>query len=431
MLLFVCVWTVFALPGFAQNKAADTTQLKAKTDTAGDTTESWGSYAPGEGFDVAKTPKGSLNISGYAMFRYINQLPAHQSYRDHLGNLLDVDARNDLQFHRALIYFTGFVYLPKLRYVLTVWTVNSTNQVAVVGSISYLFNKGFNLYAGINGMPGTRSMSGSHPYWMAPDRVMADEFFRPGFTSGVWATGEPVRGLRYNAMIGTNLSQLGISAREDTRDLAFGGTVWWMPTTGEFGPRGAYGDYEDHQKLATRFGVSGTHSREDRFSQISVRSPDNTQIRLSDAINLFETGALAPGVTVEKANFDLLAMDLGMKYRGFFLQTEFYGRWLSRFQTDGPVPIHSIQDYGLMVQTAKMVKPRKIELYAATSYIFGEFNDSWELIGGGNVYPANTRNFRINLQLMHVNRTAPSSSFGYYTGGQTGTTISVATSVLF
>ena len=35
-----------------------------------------------------------------------------------------------------------------------------------------------------------RSLDGSHPYWLASDRVLADEFFRPGFTSGVWLTGQ-------------------------------------------------------------------------------------------------------------------------------------------------------------------------------------------------------------------------------------------------
>ena len=42
--------------------------------------------------------------------------------------------------------------------------------------------------------------------------------------------------------------------------------MWWMPTTKEFGPRGAYGDYEMHDKVATRFGFSTTWSPEERFT---------------------------------------------------------------------------------------------------------------------------------------------------------------------
>jgi hypothetical protein len=39
---------------------------------------------------------------------------------------------------------------------------------------------------------------------------MADEFFRPYFTNGVWAQGEVAQGLWYNAMLGNNSSSLGI-----------------------------------------------------------------------------------------------------------------------------------------------------------------------------------------------------------------------------
>lgn len=392
--------------------------------------ETWGSLDPGKGFLVADTELGTLSISAYAMFRYLNQLPADQSYTDHLGRVHVVHARNDLQLHRVQVFFKGWVYDPRIRYVVNVWTVNATGQIALVGNMGYWFSDRLQLYMGVNGIPGTRSLGGSHPYWLAPDRVMADEFFRPGFTSGVWLTGQPLSRFYMTGMVGTNLSELGISAQEDTRDLAYGATAWWMPTTGEFGPRGAYGDFERHERIATRFGISSAHSREDRFSQMSQRSPDNTSIRLSDAINLFETDALAPGVTMQKADYTLLSLDAGFKRRGLFLQTEAYSRWLDHFEADGPLPIAAIRDVGFMVQAAQMVSP-SAEVYAATSYILGEFNDSWEVLGGGNLYLADTRNVRLNLQVIHLEQSAVSSSFGYYAGGQTGTTISAAASILF
>jgi hypothetical protein len=40
-----------------------------------------------------------------------------------------------------------------------------------------------------------------------------------------------------------------------------------MPTTGEFGPRSGFGDYEEHKNLATRLGGHFTFSPEDRQSQ--------------------------------------------------------------------------------------------------------------------------------------------------------------------
>ena len=179
--------------------------------------------------------------------------------------------------------------------------MNDTEQVRVIGAFQYHFAPQFSLGGGINSMPGSRSLNGNHPFGFGHDRVMADEFFRSGFTSGVWATGDIVPGLFYRVMVGNNISTLGISAAKNTRALAYGGTVAWMPMTCEFGPAGAYDDFEMHEQLATRFGFSIVSSpREDRASQPSASQPDAQQIRLADSVLLFQTGALAPGVTVPK-----------------------------------------------------------------------------------------------------------------------------------
>lgn len=397
--------------------------------------ETWGGLDPGNGFQVAKTKMGSLNISGYILLRYLNQVPANQTFVDHLGNIQAVNTRNDIHSHRILIYFKGFLFNPRFTYLAFVWTVNATGQVTVVGNLNYTFNKHFTLSGGVNGFPGTRSLQGSHPYWLGHDRVMADEFFRPGFTNGVWATGQLFPRLDYVAMVGNNLSQLGLSAAKLTRDLGGGASFWWMPTTGEFGPRGAYGDYEWHEKLATRFGVSYAYSREDRFNEINNPSPDNVQIRLADSDLLFATGTLAPGVTVQKADYYLLAEDAGFKYHGFFLMGEGYSRILDRFQADGPLPMATIRDHGFYVQVAQMVWPKRVEVYGATSYVYGDtrfnFQQSHEFLGGTNYYPVDSRNLRVNLQVIRVRRSPVSSVFGYYTAGQRGTIISMATSLLF
>ena len=48
-----------------------------------------------------------------------------------------------------------------------------------------------------------------------------------------------------------------------------------------------------------------------------------------------------------------------------------------------------------------------------------------------NFYPTNTRNHRVNLQYINVNKSPVSSTFGYYVGGQEGDTVSLAASVFF
>jgi hypothetical protein len=384
---------------------------------SGQPVESYAAWAPGRGFKIADTPNAELNISAYILARYINQLPGDDtSFTDHLGREREIDPRRDIQLQRIMVWLGGWAFSHNFRYQTIFWTVNSTNQVAIAGSIVYHFAKQFELGTGINRLPGTYSMMGSHPYWYASDRVMADEFFRPGMTSGIWINGELLPRFYYMAMVGDNLSQLGINAAKLTRNNAYGAALWWMPTTGEFGQRGGFGDFEHHDRLATRFGVHYTHSREDRFNQASTASPDNTQIRLSDSTLFFETGSLAPGVTIDEANFDMWAANAGFKYKGWALHTEAYHRRLSNFLADGPLPLSEIKDNGFYVQGSYDILERKVQIYTGTSQIYGQFGDSSEYLIGVNWFPFGSRNLKVNAMVIDVNRSAVSSVFGYYVG---------------
>jgi hypothetical protein len=379
----------------------------------------FGEFNPGRGFTVGRGEYGELNLSGYMAVRYLNQLPGEQSATDHLGRPVPIDPRQDFQFHRVMLFSQGWLFSPKFQYSTFLWTVQDTNQVAVGGALYYDFGKFMNLGAGWNAYPGTLSLQGSHPYWLSFDRVMADEFFRPYFSQGIFAKGNILPRLEYRWMIGNNNSNLDVPAAKLDRDLSAGGALTWLPTTGEFGPRGAFGDYEGHQQLATRFNLAYTYSPEERQAPIGTPA-NNTTLRLADSLNVFDLGALAPGVTVEKAHYQLLALGAGMKYHGLFLQGEGYGRRLDNFVADGNLPVGAVRDFGFYVQLGYMVVPKRIELYGATSYVFSNYGHPKEFIVGGNYYPWNTRNARLNIQLINVDHSPVSSTFGFYLGQLTG-----------
>ncbi len=396
----------------------------------------WGGLdSSGLGVTLHRSDRGEVAVSAYALVRYIDQRPADQSFEDHLGVTHEIDTRRDIQFHRAMIHLKGWFYSPKLRYQITTWTVMSTDQTTLYGFLGYQFDKKFNLYAGINTPGGSRTVMGSHPFWLANDRVMADEFFRGSFTGTLWANGELFPGFWYHLAVANNLSQLGITAGQLSRDLGTGVGFWWMPTTHEFGPNsGAFGDYENHQELATRFGASHIRSRENR-QELSDNNPENTSVRLADSLLLFNTSSLAPGVTVEEADWESASIDLGFKYKGFFLQAEVYRRWLDHFVADGLLPVDKIVDDGFYVQSAFFPIKKKLELYLSTSWVFGDedvgYGESREYILGANWFPFDTRNARVNAQIIDVKKSAVSSVFGFYVGGQTGLTYSVAASMIF
>ena len=390
-----------------------------------------GEFTPAKGFQLIRSDYGSLNLSLYAMARWVDQMPGEDTWYDHRDSLRIFDGRNDIYWHRVMLWFTGFLGTPKLTYMATVWTVTTTQQTLVYGNIMYKFNDYVKVGIGITPNNCVRSLQGSFPFFTSTDRTMAEDGLRGGFTNGIFAMGQITPTLRYSMVLGNNLSILGIKASNLTRHYSKSISLSWMPTTGEFGPRGGNGDLEYHKKIATRFGASYCHSRENRFNNTGTPAPDNTQVRLSDGVLFFETGALAPGVTVVEANYDIVAVDLGLKYKGFALHTEMYYRTLSKMNADGPLPLSSIIDKGYTLQALYMAIPKRLCIYGVNSMVIDEFNrNPYEIGGGVNIYPLKTRSWRINLQAMYLYKCAAGGTFGLYTAGQTGTTLTIGTDIL-
>lgn len=430
------------------DQVRDEVQRQLSASKAADSTTSSNAAAPatidpkkvdftsGNGIPLVQSPYGDMKLTLYMMMRYLNQLPATQSYTDHLGRSRNIDTANFFSVpHRVLMSLQGFLYDPRFNYQVTYWTVNATDKTAIIGNFSWRFSKKLTLFAGVGSLPGIRTLTYSHPYWLGTDRNMAEEYFRPGFTQGVWATGEVAPGLNYDVMLGNNLTTLNVNATEDSRDFAASGSIWWMPTTKEFGPKGGNGDFEDHQKLATRFGGAYTQAKQNRATSTTNQAPDSTQIRMADSLLPFETGAMAPGVTVDNVKYQMAASDIGFKYRGWHLQGEGYWRRISDFKADGPIPVTSVVDTGFFTFVSKMMKPKKLELYLSTAFVFGDkeagYRDSRELVEGLNWFMFGTRNCRMNFHVIEVDRSPTSSVFGYYVGGQRGTILSTSWMINF
>jgi len=430
LVLTTCLLASLAARLAAQDEAGRTPGDTISVADSVYTSSIGGEFRPAKGFDLVRTSRASFNISFYGLFRYMNQLPGNQTFIDHLGRTRTVRARNDLNWHRTMVWLTGFLGVPRFRYNITLWSLPTTQQTLLFGNLNYKFNRAVGIGVGISPNLTARSMQGSWPFWGSSDRQMAEDFFRGGFSSGFFVTGEMLPRAYYTVTVNSNISQLGVTAANDTRDFAYSASVVWRPTTGEFGPRGGLGDLEYHKALATQFGVSAGHSREGRYATDSA-PPNATQIKISDGLNPFEVGALASGVTVEKLNYDELAVDAGFKYRGFSFQSEYYVRRLSDFKADGPLPLSTILDHGLQVQGMHMVVPKRVGAYFTYGYLWDDFKRRpWEVSGGISVYPTGTRSWRLNLHIIRIERSPAASNFGFYTAGQSGTTISVGTDIL-
>jgi hypothetical protein len=415
--------------------AADRRQVSkalSKKDDSGDAEQDgdepgWGSYTPNLGFKLVDTKYGDVNLSIYAYVRYLNQLGLDGSYTDAFGNLKSVQRRQDLQLTKMQIKFLGWILSPKLRYFLYAWTSNANQglgaQVVLAGNLQYTFNKALTIGGGIRSLPGTRSVEGNFPFWTNVDsRHIADEFFRPSYTSGIWAMGNITKRLKYITMIGNNLSTLGVPAsRIDNGLNTFSNALIWFPT-GDFekGFSGqGWGDFEHHDKFSTRLAFHYTRSDENKESQPSADQFENTQIRLSDGTVIFTPDIFGKGVTVTDVRYQMSSIDGAFKYKGYSLEGEYFMRWLDNFRGTNTELIPSQFDQGFQLQGTAMVVPQTFQAYVGYSKVFGNYGNPYDFRFGTNWFPYKNKVLRWNAEALYLYKSPVGyTSVSYPVGGR-------------
>ncbi len=390
------------------------------------------------GFRVATTPLGTMNISLWTYARYLNSLGLDGTYRDDSGNLHDVYQRNDIQLSKISLQFKGWVFDENLHYLVYVWINNNSMgqgaDHAFAGNMEYHFENRLKVGAGMQGLPTSRAMELMHPRLNRVDvRAMTGEFFRGSYTTGIWLEGEPVDDLYFRSVLANNLSQLGVDAGQmDNRLDTWSTGVWWSPnseymTEGMLWNGGGYGDFENHQTPAFRLGAHYTMSTEDETSQPDENDPENTQIRLSDGRVIFKSDIFG-GAQLEELDFKLLAVDAGVKYKGFALEGEFHYRYLDNFKFVGlgnPVlGFDSLTDTGFSIQPSYMILEQELQMYGIYSKIWGEYGDPYETSVGFNWFPYGVehpkfgRQFRINADAQYTDQSPIGNySLPYSVGG--------------
>ena len=366
-------------------------------------------HIPNVGFLLYNGEKGQIYFRLFSYARYLNQRSLDPTYVDAFGNVKTVQLRQDIQLQKFFSPWAGWFLTPKFRYYLYVWSSNPSQgdpaQVVGAGNLGYNVNRFINLGFGITSLPSTRSTEGQFPYWLGvDDRMTSDEFFRGSYTDGVWIKGEINAKTKYMVMVGDNLSILGVSAQQlDNRLDTQTAMLQWLPTTGEFGLYGTFGDYDDHQKVATRFGAHFTHSLETAQEQPGTNAIENSQIRLTDGSIIFTPDLFGPGIRVDDVNYRMMSLDAGIKFHGLSLEGEYYRRWLNDFAGPGTSIIAPITDQGYQLQSSAMAIQKVLQVYLNGAQIFGRYGDSSELRAGGNWYFTRQRGLRVNAEFIQLN----------------------------
>ena len=402
--------------------SSTTTGVKTSNEVTGQQeNKRWGSYTDNFGFKIVNTEYGDINLAIYTYGRYLNQRALEPTYTSAFGVVTDLQQRQDFQLQKVQFKFLGWVMNPKFRYFLYAWTSNASQgqpaQVVLAGNVSYTFKPYFTLTPGIMSLPGTRSVEGNFPFWLAVDsRLIADEFFRPSYTAGVRASGILRKGLTYQTMIGDNLSILGVSAAQLPNYFQTNATALvWMPTTGEFGQ--GFGDFEDHQQLATRLAGHFTYSKENYQSQPNVDEFENTQLRLSDGSIIFTPNLFGPGIVIKNAVYKMVSIDGGLKYHGLALEGEYYPMHrLSNFTGTDTSALKPNLDYGYQLQFSAMLKPKTLQAYFGGSEVIGHYGQPFDFRAGLNFFPFHNRVVRSNTEFLYLYRSPvgyPSVPFAF------------------
>ena len=329
----------------------------------------YGEFQPGgSGFKLADTSWGDVNFSAWTYARYLNQRALEDTYTDAFGRTFELDLRQDIQLNKVNLYF-------KVTSTTQDCSICSTyGRPIPIREKAHRFVVAGNLGWDSRGVHAFRWHRRVARHEKPPRHFSL--LAEGGHTTdrrGVlppqlhfWHLGPRHAGGRSQVSRDArqHLSQLGVSAAELDAGLnTFSAALWWMPSTGEFGPAGGFGDFNHHEKLATSFGVHYTRSREDRQSQPGLEDIQNTQLRLSDGTLLFRPGAFGTEGRINKATYQMSALNAGMKYRGISLSGEYYLRWLDDFDTEGTIPINDLFDHGFQLQASAMVIPKTLQPY--------------------------------------------------------------------
>lgn len=362
----------------------------------------------------------TMKVNHQNTFRYSGFSRGATSWTDSAGNVLPINNSGDFLIPRGRLIFSGNALAPEIKYLLNIdYNTAGSNTLGFRAfALSYEFSRALEVSVGQNKVPGTREWLLSS--WVAqegPDRSMATTFFRPSLSQGVWARGELVDQLYYHAMLCNGFNTLNRTPSQFTNRICFSDSMWWEPW-GDFGA--GYSDLENHENLVMRVGGCFTFAV-GPGNQSDGTSVENSAIRLSDGTVISQTGAFAPGVTLQRYDVALTTLDLAFKFRGFSVSTEFYFQELSSLKGNGPLPIDSTRAIGGFLQGGYFVLPQSVELYSRSSFVTGAYGSGMELAGGFNWFPlVGKSNMRFTFDVAHLESSPADQNRTGFFAGQTG-----------
>jgi hypothetical protein len=359
-----------------------------------------------------------LKVNFHNQFRYIGFASEVRDWTDSAGIVRPVSDRNEFQWIRGWLQFSGYAFDPKFNYALYLDynTVRSDVVNLLLYWLDYRFRPELDLFLGKTKVPVGREWIDSYSATLGPDRSMATTFFRPSISTGVWAQGRFENGFSYITMISDGFNTAAATFRDLDDQLSFSGSFAWEPL-GAFGR--TYSDLAWSETPVVRVGAGGIWSPQ-RGVQGDIQTGENAQVRLSDGTIITQRGALTPDVVLNRYNIQLYAIDAAFKYRGLVIGGEYFLRHIDHLGGTGPLSVSRLFDQGGYAQAGYFIRPERVELYARTSQVTGPYGSGSEWAGGLNYFIGGRPNLRFTFDVSKLNSSPADQERTNYRAGDTG-----------
>ena len=330
----------------------------------------------------------SMYVGGRLQLRHTAFTRDEETWTDAAGVTREIRNRNDFETERARINISGTALHPDVTYLFIL--DGDSDGDANVDLLTYIFTYEV---APCLRIRGGRWKAASDREWLESsrflrfaDRSMGTEYFRAGFTDGVWLIGELGETWTYEASLTNGLRTSNRRPRNLDDNVALAATVFCDPW-GAYGPGEV--DYVCRASPVARFGMSCAFEKTDDRSDVGFPLGDANYLTLSDGTRLADTGALAPGVSLLSAQLLKASFDAGVKWRGWSLSGEYFLRSLQDLVADGAIPHSKLYDYGYHLDAGVFLVPKRLDINARMAQVSGFRGNAYEYTFGGNWYWGN------------------------------------------
>lgn len=371
-----------------------------------------------QSFDPARHPF-SLKVNGWIQFRHHAFVRDRSLWVDNVGVSRAVSNRNAFDIERARLVFSGTAVDERLTYFLQL--DGDTDGSHGVDFFDYWwawrFSDSFQLQLGKRKVPGSRQWLLGARRTRFTERPMANDFFRPDRTVGIFAVGKVGDHGHYEMMIGNGYqtANLANSATDDRLTCA---------ATSFFDPLGTFGgqvvDFDCSAEPIVRFGHSAVYSP---MTSAAAGSPlrESSFLRLSDGTPLTQTGAIGAGTTVSQFDLWLYGIDAAVKWNGWSLNSEVFLRWIENVQADGVPPRNSLFQHGFYVEGGRFLIAKYFDFNVRYSRVSGELGDSSEYAAGCNWYPLGKPQLKVSFDVTRLDGSPMQNTASDILAGDDGT----------